>query len=77
MNRSKNVVILKLADCMNHGAATAGISNCCDLNVELGSRFGVKRGTGRGQRQVQLCCGVEGGGEVINRIDNTPVAFIS
>ena len=46
MNRSKNVVILKLADCMNHGAATAGISNCCDLNVELGSRFGVKRGAG-------------------------------
>ena len=46
VNRSKNVVILKLADCMNHGAATAGISNCCDLNVELGSRFGVKRGAG-------------------------------
>ena len=31
---------------MNHRAATAGISNCCDLNVELGSRFGVKRGAG-------------------------------
>ena len=46
MNRSKNVVILKLADCMNHGAATAGISNCCDLKVELGSRFGVNRGAG-------------------------------